>query len=440
MKQEYTGNSIIKKFYKFWVFYLSPTNFNYWWNFGSIVKNFVYFQIIKMKFLTMHYISGFYLVYFIKNNVYIHIFFLKYIYFINFFFIFLINFFIVNLFFNNSINYADANDIIKNNVDQNLDIDPNLQKISYWDEKVSFFGYEFSRKTIVIVTVTTVIIIGIGLYFVYTNTNNVGNMDTNNVGNMDTNNVGNMDTNNVGNMDTNNVGNMDTNNQLQNIDFNNQDNNNIYNTTDEYLALTDQQRSFYELHGYEFNNNEINLNYYNEPLIGIERFNELFGNQHLNEVNNGNFQLRYNFFQDKCTSWFGVNINNISDQHREFFISNILTSQIERDLFLLTLNEDILFENVMNNVIDFDIDVGDIDKINDIDDIYHIFEVTNSRDFCAILNVNDISEINKMNDIIEMDNMDYINEMDNMDHINEMDNMDHINEMDDVSDKSDSSI
>jgi quinol-cytochrome oxidoreductase complex cytochrome b subunit len=61
MDRIYDKSIIIKKFYKFWVFYLSPTNFNYWWNFGSIALIILLIQIITGVFLAMHYKSDVYL-------------------------------------------------------------------------------------------------------------------------------------------------------------------------------------------------------------------------------------------------------------------------------------------------------------------------------------------------------------------------------------------
>lgn len=57
MNRVYDKSIIFKKFYKFWIVYLSPNNFNYWWNFGSIALILLFLQIITGVFLAMHYKS-----------------------------------------------------------------------------------------------------------------------------------------------------------------------------------------------------------------------------------------------------------------------------------------------------------------------------------------------------------------------------------------------
>jgi len=61
MGRIYDKSIIVKKFYKFWVFYLSPINFNYLWNFGSIALILLVIQILTGVFLAMHYKSDLYL-------------------------------------------------------------------------------------------------------------------------------------------------------------------------------------------------------------------------------------------------------------------------------------------------------------------------------------------------------------------------------------------
>ena len=48
---------ILNKLYKFWFNYISPTNFSYWWNFGSMALIMLILQIISGIFLAMHYKS-----------------------------------------------------------------------------------------------------------------------------------------------------------------------------------------------------------------------------------------------------------------------------------------------------------------------------------------------------------------------------------------------
>jgi len=57
MNRVYDKSTILKKFYKFWINYLSPNNFNYWWNFGSIALVCLILQILTGVFLAMHYKS-----------------------------------------------------------------------------------------------------------------------------------------------------------------------------------------------------------------------------------------------------------------------------------------------------------------------------------------------------------------------------------------------
>jgi len=57
MNRIYEKNILFKKFYRFWVLYLSPSNFNYLWNFGSIALIILILQIITGVFLAMHYKS-----------------------------------------------------------------------------------------------------------------------------------------------------------------------------------------------------------------------------------------------------------------------------------------------------------------------------------------------------------------------------------------------
>jgi ubiquinol-cytochrome c reductase cytochrome b subunit len=61
MGRIYDKSVVMKKFYKFWIVYLSPANFNYWWNFGSIALIILVMQIITGVFLAMHYKSDIYL-------------------------------------------------------------------------------------------------------------------------------------------------------------------------------------------------------------------------------------------------------------------------------------------------------------------------------------------------------------------------------------------
>jgi len=57
MNRVYDKSTILKKFYKFWINYLSLGNFNYWWNFGSIALVCLILQILTGVFLAMHYKS-----------------------------------------------------------------------------------------------------------------------------------------------------------------------------------------------------------------------------------------------------------------------------------------------------------------------------------------------------------------------------------------------
>jgi quinol-cytochrome oxidoreductase complex cytochrome b subunit len=57
MNRVYDKSTILKKFYKFWINYLSPNNFNYRWNFGSIALVCLILQIATGVFLAMHYKS-----------------------------------------------------------------------------------------------------------------------------------------------------------------------------------------------------------------------------------------------------------------------------------------------------------------------------------------------------------------------------------------------
>ena len=57
----YNKSIVFKKFYRFWISYLSPNNFNYWWNFGSIALIMLFMQIITGVLLAMHYKSDIYL-------------------------------------------------------------------------------------------------------------------------------------------------------------------------------------------------------------------------------------------------------------------------------------------------------------------------------------------------------------------------------------------
>ncbi len=53
----YDKSVLFKRTYKFWINYLSPNNFNYWWNFGSIALVILFLQILTGIFLAMHYKS-----------------------------------------------------------------------------------------------------------------------------------------------------------------------------------------------------------------------------------------------------------------------------------------------------------------------------------------------------------------------------------------------
>ena len=53
----FRGNTILARLYSFWLTYISPGNFNYLWNFGSLAFVCLIFQIITGVFLAMHYKS-----------------------------------------------------------------------------------------------------------------------------------------------------------------------------------------------------------------------------------------------------------------------------------------------------------------------------------------------------------------------------------------------
>jgi quinol-cytochrome oxidoreductase complex cytochrome b subunit len=57
MNRIYNFSFIFKKLYKFWIVYLSPANFTYLWNFGSIALILLIIQILTGIFLAMHYKS-----------------------------------------------------------------------------------------------------------------------------------------------------------------------------------------------------------------------------------------------------------------------------------------------------------------------------------------------------------------------------------------------
>lgn len=51
----YLKSSVVGKVYKFWLNYISPSNFNYLWNFGSMALICLILQILTGIFLAMHY-------------------------------------------------------------------------------------------------------------------------------------------------------------------------------------------------------------------------------------------------------------------------------------------------------------------------------------------------------------------------------------------------
>ena len=73
-KQRFFRKSVLlTRLYNFWVNYLSPANFSYWWNFGSMALVCLILQIITGIFLAMHYKSDFILAFqtieYISRNI-----------------------------------------------------------------------------------------------------------------------------------------------------------------------------------------------------------------------------------------------------------------------------------------------------------------------------------------------------------------------------------
>lgn len=73
-KQRFFRKSVLlTRLYNFWVNYLSPANFSYWWNFGSMALVCLILQIVTGIFLAMHYKSDFVLAFqtieYISRNI-----------------------------------------------------------------------------------------------------------------------------------------------------------------------------------------------------------------------------------------------------------------------------------------------------------------------------------------------------------------------------------
>jgi ubiquinol-cytochrome c reductase cytochrome b subunit len=66
-------SSTLNRVYSFWIVYGSPTNFSYWWNFGSMALICLFMQIATGVFLAMHYKADFELAFasidYINRNV-----------------------------------------------------------------------------------------------------------------------------------------------------------------------------------------------------------------------------------------------------------------------------------------------------------------------------------------------------------------------------------